>query len=640
MAAPGIYDTSVYDTATYDSFTVGAPTVELLLNGVWTDVTAYVRVDAGITIQRGQADWQSRPQPASCRLTFDNTTGRFTPRYASGAYYPYLVRNTQLRVSVRLDDGTNWVRFWGQVPTWPLQHDLSGNDFTVQVEAFGIRRRLTVGAIPLASPYTTFMTVQPTVLAYWPMEDGSTATTFASALSGGAVALQSGASPASDTSFAASQALPTFPTAASFRAVIPNHTPSVLGEQVRFLMKAGGTSAGNWVVQIDTSGAHYFWINFVPSTPAYQVLMFNYSTGVLEASGAAIVSTAAYTTGQRWSFDALQSGSNIVVTVNRLVPGATVGFFNADTFTSSTLGRITGVRLFAPTQLPDGTPVVASPDTITFGQLSMENTISSMFDSGAALTAYAGETANARWARFNAAPYSLPMDSVGTANQTMGAQGEMTPLEILDEAVEADGGISTEGIREFALRFRTTQSMMDQTPKSFNYARMNALVPVDDDQSLVNDVTVSRPNGSSARAVATAGLTPTAVGTYADSFDLNVYDDTTLADQAGWRATVGSQDQPRWPTVGFDALRLLSAERTSLVNMVEGDTLDLVSTPVVLGGGGPAGHKYVQVRGWTETINYATWDLVLNCIPAEPWNQVLVLDDTSYGILDTDRLGI
>jgi hypothetical protein len=633
------YDRATYDVSTYDTIDVGEPTVELLLNSVWTDITAYVRVDSGITIRRGRQDWQSQPQPATCRMVLDNTDGRFAPRNASGAYYPYLVRNVQLRVSVRLDDGTTSVRFWGQVPSFPLSIDATGQQSLVPIEAAGPRRRLTVGAIPLDSPYTLFAKNLTGVLGYWPMEDGDTATAFASGLAGGINALQSGATFSSDDTFVCSKPLPVFAAGASFRATFPSSTPSVTGQQVRFLLRANGTTAGSWAVQIDTNGSHYFWVTLAPSSNAAQILMFNYTTAALEYTGTGTTLTGSLVSGMRCQFDAVQSGGNIVCHFAHIIPGDTNAYTQAETIPAATLGSITGARLFWVNQLPDGTAVPNTPDAMTFGQLTFENQVTSIYDVGAALTAYAGETAYDRWNRLCTA-LTIPAALYGNTSAALGPQGELTPLEILDEAAFADGGLSTEYIPGFGLAYRPRGDMYVTTaliPLVFGLSKVNSVSPVDDDQNLVNDQTVARPGGSSARAVATSGLTPAAVGTYADSAEINVWVDDMLADQAGWRVNIGSVDAPRW-VIGFDALQNTSANRVLLVAMREGDCVGLTSLPTAYGGNGTG--DVMQVLGWSETITQTSWDFELNAGPGVPWNQIFILDNATRGILDTDRLGL
>lgn len=79
-------------------------TVELELDGVWTDVTSYVYTRNPITITRGQPDEGTRTAPSTCTLTLNNRDGRFSPRNPMSPYYGVLGRNTPLRVSVPLGE--------------------------------------------------------------------------------------------------------------------------------------------------------------------------------------------------------------------------------------------------------------------------------------------------------------------------------------------------------------------------------------------------------------------------------------------------------------------------------------------------------------------------------------------------------
>jgi hypothetical protein len=68
---------------------------------VWTDITPYVDLIAGVQIPvRGASDEQSETQPGTCTLTLDNSDGRFSPGRASGAYYPNVKKNVPIRVRV------------------------------------------------------------------------------------------------------------------------------------------------------------------------------------------------------------------------------------------------------------------------------------------------------------------------------------------------------------------------------------------------------------------------------------------------------------------------------------------------------------------------------------------------------------
>jgi hypothetical protein len=82
--------------------------VELLLAGVWTDITSYVYVRNPVQITRGHPDEAGSINPTVCSLTLNNRGGRFSPRNPVGPYYGKLTRNTQMRVSV--PEGSTYLR--------------------------------------------------------------------------------------------------------------------------------------------------------------------------------------------------------------------------------------------------------------------------------------------------------------------------------------------------------------------------------------------------------------------------------------------------------------------------------------------------------------------------------------------------
>lgn len=78
--------------------------VELDLDGTWTDITEYVLVEDGITITRGRSPEAATVEPSSCELSLLNTDGRFSPRNPQSPYYGSIGRNTPLRVSLNQGD--------------------------------------------------------------------------------------------------------------------------------------------------------------------------------------------------------------------------------------------------------------------------------------------------------------------------------------------------------------------------------------------------------------------------------------------------------------------------------------------------------------------------------------------------------
>ena len=74
--------------------------VQMLINGTWTDVTSYVYERSDVVITRGRPDETQQVQPSQITMVLDNRDGRFSPSNPSGAYAPSFGRNVQLRVSV------------------------------------------------------------------------------------------------------------------------------------------------------------------------------------------------------------------------------------------------------------------------------------------------------------------------------------------------------------------------------------------------------------------------------------------------------------------------------------------------------------------------------------------------------------
>lgn len=632
---------TLYGTATYDSASSstadGAPRVELLLNGVWTTITQYVRVEQGITIRRGRQDELSGPVPATCSMTLDNADGRFTPSYTSGAYYPYVIRNTQVRVSV-YQSGAPTVRFWGEVSNWPVTFDHTGRNVTVDIMGSGYRKKLQRNAVPVGSAYKIAELSVTPLLGYWPMEDADGATSFGSALAGGVAGTFSGGGTlANDTTMIASDPLPTFTGTGKANFVVPAYTPSGTGQQIRWLQckTTDSTTLKTFNCIVDTSGAHYFQYVYQPSTDTEVLYMINYASGAVEATNGPFThGLAVQTTGCRMSIELKQNGTGIDCNVVELPVGSATGTgFGVVTIPASTLGRVTGVRYFA------NDPAVA----YTVGHVSAENQISTIYDLGGLvgpLNAYAGEKADDRATRIGTYAGFSALVTTGPYAEQMGPQAMGTTLELWDDAAYVDGGLSTESVTGFALQWRGRSAMYDlaSTPV-FQLSRSEGITQNTDDQTTQNDVTVSRTGGSSARVVATTGLTPALVGTYAAAYDLNIYNDLQCSDQASWRMTIGSLDRPRYPSLQFDALNnYTSGLRDDIIAMREGFTVGLTAVGAeYVGINSPVS---LRVLGWTETVADNQWLFDVNLGPGQPWNEIMVLDSATLGVLDTNRLGL
>lgn len=635
MAGAYTYDVATYDAGIYDGVP-GALYVDLFLNGAWVDITGYVRCQDQVVIRRGRADEASEPQATTCSLTLDNRDGRFTPKNTAGAFYPYLGRNTPMRVFVRLDDGSANVRFCGYVSEWPPSWDFSGREATVSIVGNGVRRRLQQHQNAFRSPYRrgTFGT---TLIGYWPMEDGTQATSFAAAndvvsgvskgtFTGNAVA------PGSDTRFVCSDALASMGDFSSYIFPVKGYTASAAGQQIRMLFYCTNTSGSiTWVLQVPTTGDYLYELDYTPNTDTYQLFWSSMATGAAVGNSGAINLGDGKGSQVRLSLKLKQNGANVDYVVETLKRGNTTGSTFSGTAGAATLGLINKVKIFNGTGL-----------TSVVGHLTVDNQQTAITDMGTVLDAFAGETAAARVTRL-ATEEGQTITVVNSRNSTelLGQQTESTFLSLFDEAAFSDGGLSTEAPDSFGLVFRARSDMYSRTPvvtMTYGSSPLRGLVAADDDQNTLNDVTVARINGSSSRyTVSTGNLGTVVAGTYADQVDVSLYEDTETLPQAQWRAAVGTVDQSRWPLISYDAsLATTAAERTAVAAMREGDTLQLSSLPAFAG---PSSAKVI-VLGWTEIVDNGVWRFEINAIPGPPYSDVLVLDSATLGVLDSNRLGL
>lgn len=166
-------------------------TVEILVNGTWVDISQYVYQRMDIVISGGQPNQGSPYQPAKVPLTLGNNDGRFSPNNVSSPYYPYLQRNTQLRISVTATSTTgnfySGYRFWGEVKVWPPTSDISGNDAYVVITANGPLRKIHRGGgqgSALTRYYNSLSGVYAPI-AYWPCEEDPDTDIIGAGIDGG-----------------------------------------------------------------------------------------------------------------------------------------------------------------------------------------------------------------------------------------------------------------------------------------------------------------------------------------------------------------------------------------------------------------------------------------------------------------------
>jgi hypothetical protein len=215
----------------------------------------------------------------------------------------------------------------------------------------------------------------------------------------------------------------------------------------------------------------------------------------------------------------------------------------------------------------------------------------------------------------------------------------------LHDAGDADGGILYEPRDFFGLAYRTHRSLYNNAFNVvLNYAAGGEVAPpldpVEDSDAIGNDITVTRYQGTSARAVQETGPLnvqepPAGVGRYDKEHTLFLYADSQCFHQAYWKRHLGTWDEARFPVVNFDLTAMAEAGKTTLLSQTAsldvGDRFGIGSPPTPWL---PPEVIDQRVQGSTETIESHHWSIAANTTPGLPY-QVGVLDHTLVGRLDS-----
>lgn len=540
----------------------------------------------------------------------------------------------QIEGSARLDN--QWYRIVGTVdswePNWPwgdlsaqAPGGLTEGQARVDIEVAGILRRLGQGASPLDSPLRRAISDEPTLQAYWPMEDLKDSTQIASGLPNGSAMTVTGAVDfANNDDLLGSKPLPALTATSGLYGAVT------------------GVFTGQW--QID-------WYLYIPAQPASQAFFLNATgdgtvvtwlvdtsagnVGVrgLNALGGTVTSGASSATSffGQWihvRLFAQQNGANVDWTFVwfPVTYPATGGFFFSGSYAGS-VGGITSV----------GVPVDADNAGIAMGQLAVMDA-ANLDTADNAATGWMGDTAVERMARLcREEGVSFRVFGRSSESARMGSQQIATLLDLLDDAADADGGVLYEMPDAVGLIYRTRASFYNQpanmTLDALENELQNPFAPVLDDQRVRNDVTVTRRGGSSVQVVDQASIDKR--GTYDESVTLNLLADSQLADAAGWRLHQGTV-----PGMRYAQLTTSLGAAPQVID--EWLTVDQGAKVVVtnLPPQHPNADVAVIVEGYQEPFSPTTWDPQMNCSPASVWDVVELdgdwVDDTYLLRLETD----
>lgn len=608
----------------------------------WSDITSDVLMgtDAAgagnITIRIGRPDESSQTQASQFTCVLDNRTSNYS-QGGQSANWPNVVRNTPVRVRVSTNSGSTWtVKYQGGAVSWQPSWDEAGRFATVVLTASDALRQLNQGTLAVKSAMRLAMENDPNTVAYWPVEDGASATSAKIVIpsSGGSNGAWDTSLNATIGTFASyngfwcSYPVATLATAASMHFVVPSYTPTNQ-TQINFLLGptkdtantvAPTTNTTDVMSAVSTGTGNEFQIYYLKTNAN------NPNSGVLRFySGATLESSAIYNSdfqSQLCYLQLTQSGADINYVLGTKAQGQGLATMSG-TITGKTIGTFTDIWMDSHPNSYGG--------PYTFGHVSLQTVCGNMLTAapGVAVSAYLTEAPSARITRLcNNANIPVTVLTSTTAETSTNPADVMGPqyvdnLTNLIREAEATGlGVLYGGLNQ-GLTYVTRLLRESQQPLLTLDASAGDLAvqfaPVDDDQLTVNDVTASRRNGASFTSQAITGpLGIDSIGDYQGSLTVNPSDDSNLDKYAEWGVHLGTQQGYRYPTISF-ALDRIPSKIASWLTMIPTSRFD-VTNITSLRSQMPSGTIRNVLEGWTETIDAFSWHVTANATTWNAWN--------------------
>jgi len=583
----------------------------------------------------GRVDESSSISPSNLTLTLKND-GRFTPKNSAGAYFPNIVRNCQIRISVNATSKTgvayNQFRFFGEVSSWPPGYDISQRDSYVTITASGIWRRISQSSVQIGScywRYVNLLTGTSVPAAYWGMEDGSSGTsnpgfTLSEGTGTNIVPTGTPGYAADGSSFLGSSALPTMNGARLAANVSAGPTPT--NNVFRFALSVPAANDSsfsqftlNTVATLISSAATIKRVDVTLSSGSQLTINGYTSTAGGSAAFTGTITTKVSGVPVIVSVEITPSGGSINWALRIIKPGG-----------GAVLDQVTGTR--ATTTITAVTQVQFNPqgrlqDTV-IGQAGVWYVVPSLVTAALNIGGQAGELAADRFTRI-CTESNIPFTVIGSGGAAMGPQVSDTMSNVLQQIEDTDGGLLYETRDSFGLGYRTLASMQNQAAAltiSYTSGALGApLTPTYDDQLVHNQWTVTNLSDNySVTAQLNSGAMsisppPNGVGQgYASSKTINANTHTQVNNIAQLLLMLGTVDEVRYPSVVISFLRTAAAPFFSTVPSLRiGDFFQISNLPAFLGGG----TTKQMAWGYTERIGGSPedWTLTFNAIPELPF---------------------
>jgi len=141
----------------------------------WTDVTAWIRLDKPLSLQRGRQDNMTAVPAGRCTLTADNSDGRFTVGRSGSPWAPNVKIGRRIQVNIPDEAGTLHTRFDGLIGELPNTWEgMPGIEALAQIQASDILA--WIARQPNLLSWTQQEMLADSPIALWSLADSSSVT--------------------------------------------------------------------------------------------------------------------------------------------------------------------------------------------------------------------------------------------------------------------------------------------------------------------------------------------------------------------------------------------------------------------------------------------------------------------------------
>lgn len=537
------------------------------------------------------------------------------------------------------------VRFTGEVSSWPATSDISGKDKTVSVEAAGILRRLTQGASPLDSAMLRFIKTQDNIHECWTLTDG-TLSTYAEPMYDGTTM---------QVRYFTGSNRPEWGEGSLAEWIEPvvRVPPDVWGDMRGYVANQSAAASG-WSVEFCYAGIQDFSFlvadrgDLTDDDPrvAFRIELDQSADSLLLTSISAGETTISSTLEETVTSSGLFDGEPHHIRLTLANSGANalyqIYIDGVEVADNTAPGRAVEALLYVQPEW-DTTSITGEAPSIGFISYLTGSSLTAL-QSYNALIGHRGETAGTRIARL-CEEEGITYQRIGTGTTpAMRPQGLETLVDLLREAEAADLGILYEPREFIGLSYKDRTVLENQSVKlALTYSDhelAQSLAPVEDDQSVRNDVTVTQLYGSTYRTTLDTGTLstqspPNGVGRYTTSVTASLDDLDDLPQYANWLLHLGTVDEARYPTM---AINLRHSTFTASTAMMEDaltmDVGDRMTVDGIPSWWPPDTINQLSI-GFSEQLGIRERDIVVNCSPASPYH-VGEVEATEYERVDTD----